>query len=262
MKKVSFIAAILAVAALLIYGCSSSSTPQTKTLPDLTAQSYSQIGINLTQDITGAMGEWAITGNITGLSVKSVKGASVSGSTVTTDPDGWLHLTEVATSPTGTFNIDLYITTEADILGNITDIYVYGTYAMNISSGGTTIAYSQTWGTAKNKTDACHGSVTWTGSDVTQVSVNGKMSFSVNSNSVSGQTSVAMTFNFSNLTVPVTAGDDYPSGSIVISGITYKGPTDAAPVAQPDITITFSPPGYATITFGTEVLGPFQIDPS
>jgi hypothetical protein len=53
-----------------------------------------------------------------------------------------------------------------------------------------------------------------------------------------------MTFTFTGYSQPYTAGDDYPTGTVLLTS-TYDG------VAQPDITIVFNGTSTATFTYGT-----------
>jgi hypothetical protein len=79
---------------------------------------------------------------------------------------------------------------------------------------------------------------------LTKITASGTLSLSVASSTAQGEShTLAMTFSLSSYALPITSGDDYPTGSITIAS-TYDGAT------QPTITLTFNGTSTATFSYG------------
>ncbi len=254
MKKILFFGLVIGLAAVLVYGCSSSSSTSTnKTLDNVTAQSYAQVGSTLAQDITGSMASWAKSGSVTGMSVLNAKGLHASSVTVspTADANGYYHIsgevtgtvTYGATTYTDTFTIDLYgkVTTN-ETTGDVTSVSVYGSYSETMSSADTTITYGETFGSGEAAPYV--GTVTYSGAAISSITCTGSISVSIASSAPSaGSHHVVMAFTLGDFTVPITSGLDYPSGTITIA-TTLDG------ISQPNIVLTFNGTATATMTYG------------
>lgn len=252
MKKVVYFGLIIGLAALLVAGCSSSSsTTATKTLNDVSAKSYAEIGTTLAQDITGSMGSWASSGSVSGVTGLNAKGLRASSVDVTEEASGWTHITgEVtsvvtvgATAYTTTYSINLFGKVVTDEAGKVTSVSVYGSYSYSTSGGGSTIAYSETFG---NGVAAPYvGTASYSGATLNGITCAGAIKFDIAvASAAEGSHTVAMTFTLTSFSVPIRAGlEDYPTGTITIA-TTYDG------AAQPNIVLTFTGIATATITYG------------
>lgn len=236
-------------------GCQSSGGGgSSNTMSDLDAQAYSQTGTNLTQDITGAIIDWAESGSITGMSVSgAVAGSSLQTATVTDEGDGWVHLVDTQVSTAGSFSADLHIKLVKNASDEVIEVLVYGTYALNMSYAGNSYIYAMSYG--NSKLDPYHGTITRAGADIIQVDIEGLSSFAVDITTLTSTVSVSMTYDYSDFSLPITSGPDYPTGTISITNVVRNG------VAQSDITITFNGTNTATMNFGTFTTT-FTFDPA
>ena len=251
--KFLIIAVIFSFAAFTIIGCSSSSSGggSSKTMSNIEAQAYSQMGNNLSQDITGAIIDWAESGSITGLSASgAVKGSSLSTATVTDEGGGWFHLTETTFESGVSFEADLHGKLDKNGSGEVVGVWVYGTLAMTINTTSDSYVYEMTYG--NGIADPYHGTITRTGATIDAVSVVGASHFAIDVTTIAGSVAVSMDYSY-NLSLPVTSGSDYPTGTITITNVKRAG------VAQPDITITFDGDSSGTISFGSDYTTTFYI---
>lgn len=246
MRKLACLGLVIILGSFAMAGCqTATSTSATKTMSDATAQTNSQTGINLAQTISGSMGNWAENGSITGVSGLSARGQSIN----LTGPDanGYYHMvqstTESVAGIVATYEADLYVRLVSSE-SVVTDIYMYGSYTYKLSYSGAYFTYSQSYGSAGSP---FRGTATWNAlkTDVTKIGLSGSMSFGVSAGSAAeGSHAVAMTFTFTDYSLPVTAGKvDYPTGSIVVAS-TYDG------AVQPTITLTFNGTATATMVYG------------
>lgn len=230
---------------MLAAGCQTTpSTSSSKTLTDQAAKSNAQLGANMAGTINASMGIWANSGSVSGVKGLGVKGTAVKSLDITAEADGWYHLTQSTTATlsgtTTTYEADLHIklvTSES----KVTDIYLYGSYSYALSYAGSSLSYTESFGSSSNP---YHGSATWSGDTLTKIAAAGSMSFSVSSYTAQeGSHTLSMTYNLSNYSLPVTSGDDYPTGTISVDS-SYDS------VSQPTITLTFNGTSTATFSYG------------
>ncbi|MFH1386713.1 MAG: hypothetical protein ABIH50_03505 [bacterium] len=217
----------------IITGCAQQTATTTNdALAGADAAAYSAVGVNMAQTINGLLGSSAQTGSIGSLSVKS---ASIRPSTTTDEGGGSYHLVETTSNSSADLHLRL-ITDEAS--GQVTTVEVYGSYTVSLSG----ISYTQSYGSAANP---YKGIVTWSGSTAESISFSGITSFSLSVTSTSGTTStLAMTFTYSNFSIPITSGTDYPTGTVTVA-------TTVDGIAQTDITLTFNGTATASMSYGT-----------
>jgi len=258
MRKALGSAFLIALSVLLIAGCQTATTsvttttalsptttvPASSAMSSAEAASFSSVGVNLAADITGSMGGWAESGSITGISGMAVKAAALGPlAAVTPETDGWYHVTESVTTAFGTVEADMHVKLVTDE-GVVSDIYLYGIYKYDFNYAGAVFSYTENFGSISSP---FHGAATWNAgkTDVTKISISGTMNFNITASStIEGSHTVAMAMTFTGYELPVTTGDDYPTGTISVA-VTYDG------VAQPGIAITFNGTETATLTYGT-----------
>jgi len=245
-KMILVTALILCLGSFFMISCqsaSSTSSSTNKTLSDTDAKAYSEMGVNLSQQMTGSIVGWAQVGSVNGISPLSAASASsLRTSTITDEGNGWSHLSDTTTEALGTLTADLHIKLDKDASGEVIGVWVYGSLALSVSAAGNNYTYKQTYGNGIN--DPYHGTITRTGSSITNVALAGKSTFTVDLITASITVSVDMIFNYSNFSLPITSGSDYPNGKITITSVVHNG------VAQPDIIITFNGTNIGTIDFG------------
>jgi len=246
MKKLLGLGLILGLGMLMVAGCQTSSQPAAapKLVDNATAASYSDMGVTLTQDVNNSIVGWANGGSVTGgILGSSIRGASLNAQTVTgPDADGYYHVTEEVSSLYGTYEADLYVKLTKNISNQVTDVYVYGSHSFELVSptSGTTITYSMTFGSGKST--PYHATATWSGTTLSSVTATGPLALTIASATATASHQIVMTYAISNLSIPVTSGDDYPTGSITIT-VTYDGQNSAG------ITITFNGTSTATLVY-------------
>jgi len=238
MKKILILLAIISLAAFT--GCQQAATTSTttKTLPDSAAQSYASLASGYANVICSSMAGWAQGGAIGSFGVKRV-----SAKTITEPTNGWYHITETASADGYSYDYDVYAKF-TPATGTPTDVYLYGTVTINYSYQGSNYAYTFTYGSSSNP---FHSSVTWnnTQDDVTSVSVSGTIAAVITApNSAgTGTDTIELTMTFSNLSIPITSGADYPTGTVTIA-LKYNT------VVQPDMTVTFDGDSTASWSYG------------
>lgn len=113
-----------------------------------------------------------------------------------------------------------------------------------MTSGGYSYSYDITYGSASSP---FKGTVAWNaaGTSVTSVALDGAVAVTATTPAASGtgNDTIAMVFTYANLSVPVTSGSDYPTGTVTIA-FTYNG------AAQPDMVVTFNGTSTASWSFG------------
>jgi hypothetical protein len=263
MKKLVLILALV-LSVSFLYGCTQSTTPApTATVPSATAAGYAQTGAAMVEGIGGSMMGWASSGTVGGL---SSSGAGITAKAITVTPNdpsaGWFHITGTESSLYGTYEANMYVklTTAS---GVTTAIDLYGTYKYSYTYGGYASTYTQTYGSAS---DPYHGAATYTGTTLTGVSMNGTITSDISGTVPSegeGGTPLtyvcAFTFTVPSYSLPITTGNDYPTGSISMAWTyAYNG---GAAVTEPTITVTYNGTGTVTWAYGSDT-GTYTILPA
>lgn len=239
MKKLFLVFALIAFVALT--GCQqaqqSSTSTVTKTLPDASAQVYAQTASGYANAMISSMSGWANTGSI---SQFGVKGSSAGSKTITgPDANGYYHIVETLTGTGFAYDFDIYGKL-IPATGNPTEVDIYGTVTVTVGTTSYVMAYGSSSSPFK-------GTITWNaaGTDVASVALNGAIVSTITTPKAggTGNDTIEMTISTTNLSVAVTAGADYPSGSVTIA-IKYNG------AAQPDMTVTFNGTSTATWAYG------------
>jgi hypothetical protein len=245
------IAVIFGLAVFAVAGCQSASI-NNNTLSNVDAQSYSQTGINLTQDITGSILDWAGSGEVTGLSASSVaEGNYLSSATVSDEADGWHHLTAATAESGGSAVADLHIKLDK-VSGEVVGVWVYGTFSLTLNYTKGTTVHTLTFGNGIG--DAYHATIARSGSTITGVGITGVIHYNIAITTATVSHTISMDFNFTDFSATIASGDDYPTGTITITNVIRNG------AAQPDMTMTFNGTNTVTLTFG-DYTGTFTIKP-
>ncbi len=238
MKKVFVFFALLAMVAMV--GCQQASSPSsttTKTMPDATAQQYSMFGVTMAQGMGSMVAEWAAAGTP---SAPIILGAQAGKKDVTGPVNGWYHIVETISATGLAVSIDIYAKLTLTG-GDVTGVDIYGAVTLNMTSGGDTIAYSVSYGSANNP---FHGTITWGAVSPSNVTLSGSIGINATiTSATSGNHTLAMTLSTSSFSVPITAVADYPTGTITIA-VTYDG------TQQPDMVLTFDGDSSATFAWG------------
>ena len=246
MKRTLMVVSLLLLVGLM--GCQQAQQSSvTKTLPDAAAQSNASFGSDLANSMCRSMAGWAQNG----VSVFSVKGASIGSKSITgPDGNGYYHITETMSSGSYSYTYDVYGRVTPST-GTPTAVDLYGTVTVNV---GSSYAYTFTYGSGASS--PFHGAVTWTGTDVTNVSVNGtiKLVVTAPASTGSGTDTIELTMTTSSLSLPITSALDYPTGMVTIA-LKYNG------AAQPDMTVNFGGTATASWTYG-DTSGTFTVSPA
>jgi hypothetical protein len=243
MKKILSVLLVLGFGILLVSGCQqSSSTSQTKALDNSTAGTYSQMGIQVVNDLNESISHWVSSGAVNvGVIGSSVRGSSVRAQTVTgPDGNGYYHIVESTTEGLATIEVDVYAKLVKNGDGKVTDAYVYGGFTASLSNA----SYSITFG--NGSATPYHAQATWVNSQLTTITTSGPLSETVTAASGTTSHTIALAFTLTDFTIPIPAspGNTYPNGTITIS-ITYDD------VVQPtNIVITFNGTSTVNLEYG------------
>jgi hypothetical protein len=235
MKKI-FVSLVL-LSAIVIGGCSSTGGSATKTISDSTAQTYVAMASSYASDMCSSMSSWGSLGSIGALSV----GKKQVGIRSLPIVNGWYHL--ATTESFGGIDIDCDIYARlVPATGKPTEIDVYGPFSISGNSYSLSITYGN------GASDPYKGTLTWAGSNLTGIAVNGRavVACTVPAGSGTGTDSIELAINYSNLSVSFALGGavaSYPSGTVTI-GMKYNGAT------QPDMVVTFNGTSVASWSFG------------
>ena len=241
MKKILIIALSLGCSILLLAGCQSASTPATTAEVDsTTAQSYSAIGVSMIQGINESVAGFTESGSVSGGIISSaIKAAIVQAETVTgPDINGYYRITEEASTSFITYEADIYIKLVTNESGLVTDTYVYGSYTYEISSLNMVV----TFGDGVN--NPYQASSTWSGNTLTSLSADGPLVSTI----TSGGNTTVMTYTISSFSLPVTTGNDYPTGSMSVA-FSFNNST-----LNEIMTISFTGTSSATLTYLNQTL--------
>ena len=248
MKKILVFILALSVGVILAAGCNSvaSNATAAKDVDNATALSYAQTGANMSGSINSSMGVWASSGSVSG--GVSVSGVSLKNKTITgPNSNGYFHVVESTTESLSygsatmvtTFETALYVKLVLS-QGKVPDVYVYGTFtetlSTNTTQGNSKITYTQSYGSSSSP---YHGQATWQGDTLTALAADGTINQSISS----GAHTITMAMTFTGYSLPITSGDDYPTGTISIT-TTYDG------TAQPTMTVTFNGTATASFSYG------------
>ncbi|MFH1361660.1 MAG: hypothetical protein ABIH69_03300 [bacterium] len=245
MRKTLIFALILFIGALLIAGCSSTST-STKLVTNASAAINASTAASLAQEVNDAMAAWTSAGSVSGTIVTaSIKAAALDSASVVTGPDagGYYHVTEEVTTTSGTYEADLYVKLVTNEAGQTTDTYIYGTFVLSLNVAGSSLTYTMTFGSGS--ADPYHGTATWTSGELTSISAAGPLRLSITTNDGTIDHTTVMTISLSGFSLPVTAGADYPTGTMTIT-MTYDGTTDAN-----TYTIVYNGTSTAAVSYGS-----------
>jgi hypothetical protein len=184
-----------------------------------------------------SMAGWAGAGTVSSF---GLSGKSVNAKLITGPVSGWYHITQTASLAGYVLDYDVYsrLTPTTDP----TAVDLYGALNIDYTSGSSTYSYDLTFGSSA---DPFHGAVTRSLSTITSILIDGTVVMAATgpSGDGAGTNSLTLTVNYSNISMPVTAGLDYPSGTVTV-GIVYNGAT------QPDFVIVFDGTAVADWTFG------------
>jgi len=252
MKKSIMALLVLGLVVLVIVGCQTAqqTTQAAKILDDSSALNYSQLGVDLSQGVTKSMVSMAQNGDVTsGIMVLGVKSDSIrSQADIPPDANGYYHLVTNEVNASLTYGADMHVKLVKDAQGHVIDIYLYGTISMITSITTNPLNLVMTYGNGTNPQAAgflpYHGTTTWASNNLTAISANGPMSMRTVNQINQVTTTTSLTFNFTNYASPITAGPDYPLGSLTLNfSVNDK-------VSNYDITIAYNSTSVATMSYG------------